>query len=444
MERDNHVINHLVEAIGIASDRVDERFDDAGPVAKLWAASKLGAIAGTAGAWAPAFALRASSNHQRAVQMMASFGDQLRAIAKGDPPSGPGNHVERLPAATRLLLVSDLHRCVPGSRDWPERQQTKDLYVAMLEHYAADGWHLCENGDVEDFWMVGGSTWGASYDALRIAGAAMSLVGFNDVRIAVYKEHLERIIENNQSIYDTIEDGFSGAQRYHRLIGNHDDVMRLPGVQETLRDHLGHIPIADYLALDGDDHRLVGVACHGHHTDGWNGPDRDWLGKVSTWMSGAMVDFPLIPAPEGLPPTTATIAATTAGLRNRLIEVHPFFGANTNYDSLDEEILFKGLRDDDLLDCWLFMGHTHSPVAGPTSRLGNRWERYFNSGSGVTPTMVTAIEWDGTDGEGDAQLVAWVLTSPDADGPGKIMGTVRGQDLRRIVLESDQDRLRPR
>ena len=42
------------------------------------------------------------------------------------------------------------------------------LYPTVLRGYADDGWHLIENGDVEDFWMVGGSTWGTVYDLARL------------------------------------------------------------------------------------------------------------------------------------------------------------------------------------------------------------------------------------------------------------------------------------
>src|SRR5206468_1820950 len=100
---------------------------------------------------------------------------------------------------------------------------------------------------------------------------------------------------------------------------------------------------------------------------------------------------------------------------DRLITVNPTFGANAQYDSLDEELLCDAVHAAGLEDVWIILGHTHFPAAAPVSRNGRRWERYMNSGSGVNDDMVTAVEWDGTGDEPTARVVAW--TSADDDTP---------------------------
>ena len=49
-----------------------------------------------------------------------------------------------------------------GTVGWPGHQHARELYEAALDFYAADEWGLIENGDVEDFWLAGGSTYGVA------------------------------------------------------------------------------------------------------------------------------------------------------------------------------------------------------------------------------------------------------------------------------------------
>ena len=106
----------------------------------------------------------------------------------------------RLDPAGRYLVTSDLHRCIPGGRDWPRQQATDDLYRVALDHYGAEGWGLIEAGDVEDFWMVGGSALGVAIDALRMLGAALWPI---DRRLshATARNQLQRIIDNLSLIH---------------------------------------------------------------------------------------------------------------------------------------------------------------------------------------------------------------------------------------------------
>lgn len=416
--RSRHRARRLVTAAATWAESLDPppervRADRVGPLAAGWAALKLAVTGLLSPLWIPGLLLRAARNHRRARDLIELFPLQLQAIAHRRRPTAPANRVGEVAAETRMLIVSDLHRSVAGRLDWPHRQGTKALYEHVLDHYAAEGWELCENGDIEDLWMVGGSSYGAMYDLLRVGGAALAFFGRDGVLVETYRAHLDRIVANNAATYRRLRSDFVRTGRYHRTIGNHDDALARPGVAQRLRDHLGDVRPVDYLVLRDADGEVVAIVCHGHHTDGWCAPRRDYLGKLSSWFANTLVDVPGIDSPEGLPPAAATELFLRGEAPNRLITVHPTFGVTSSYDSLDEELLFSALdpRPD---GPWLLMGHTHSPVSSPRSRSGRRWSRYLNSGCGVTRELLTAIEWDGTGPEPTARLVAWTYRTDAA------------------------------
>lgn len=413
-----------------------------GWIAKCWATLKLGVVGLLSPVWAPVIMLRAATNNRRARVLTALFPTRIRVIARDGIPSLPANQIAEFSADIRLAIFSDLHRCVPGRLDWPQRQGTKDLYAAILDVYGNDEWYLCENGDIEDFWMVGGSTYGSAYDALRMAGSALARFDRTELLVETYRSHLDTIITNNSEIYDRIRGQFVAAGRYLRTVGNHDNPISRPMVADHLRQHLGTFPLGDYIALRNADGALSAIITHGHHTDGWNAPERDNLGKMSSWISNTLVDVPRLRTPEGLPPAAASALLMSGEMPDRLITVSPTFGANSSYDSLDEELLFDAIHREGLDDVWMLLGHTHSPVVSPRSRSGNDWTRYLNSGSGVTEGIITAIEWDGTGAETSAVLVAWSMAD-DQTPSDAVVSTPSGVLLSRMVLEPDDGQLRP-
>ncbi len=149
-------------------------------------------------------AWRASVNYERAKGMMRVFPHQLDALDVGRIPVPPANRVEWVPAQIDALVVSDLHRCIAGRRDWAREQGGIEIYEAMLDHYRDAGWHVIENGDTEDFWMVGGSAYGAAYDLARLAGATIPGRIGRRIRAHLYLGHFRRIRENNAGVYDRI------------------------------------------------------------------------------------------------------------------------------------------------------------------------------------------------------------------------------------------------
>lgn len=402
-----------------------------GPAATSWAVAKAAVAMLAAPVSVPVLAVGARMTTAACRNRIADYPAHLRAVAEGRPPLLPAPRTLRAPADRRFVITSDLHRCIPGRLDWPERQRTKRLYARVLEQYAADGWDLLENGDVEDYWMVGGSTWGAVYDMAGLAGAATGPLGA-DARRGVLREHLDRIVDNNADIYRVLRDGFCAEGRYWRTMGNHDDVY----ADRELAAHLGrHLPgteIADTVLLTrpgcGDADGVDGVAAvvaHGHLTDSWNGPGFARLGRTVTWLATGLDDLPYLPQVDGLPDEESLEVLLGGGARNRLITVDPRFGGNRRGDSLDEQRLFRRLADHrPAVDWpWLAFGHTHFPMLRPLDTDGQP-VRYANSGCGVLEGAFTALEWDPVDEE--FHLVVWV---DEPSGPRRVELVGRGDVL---------------
>lgn len=429
---------------GIAVDQVvADELVPIGAFAAGWAAVKFALMTAAAPVAAPAVAARAVVNHRRARQLIADFPHQFDDLARRRHPLPPANRARRLPSPELAFISSDLHRCVPGRNDWPARQGTKTLYPAILGFYAEREAHLVENGDVEDFWTMGGSCYGAAYDMLRLAQWAVPGRRAATARVELYRGHLERIIANNSPTYRRIEDGFVRHGRYHRTVGNHDDVYLDRTIARILRDRIG-IEAVDWLTFDADDGRTAAIVAHGHHTDGWCAPHRARLGKLSSWVAYTLLDVPRFNTPSGLAPPRVTEAILAGRAANRLLEVNPVFGVNRSYDSLDEELLFAAMGDAAEDGPWLLFGHTHVPVDMPRSRRGGTWRRYANSGAGVLPRLITGLEWHHPHGdEPEVRLVAWSYADVDTP-PEAVVTHDHGRPVARWVLRpADDGRLQP-
>ena len=414
-----------------------------GVPASLWALAKT--TVGVLGApvAVPALTAAALRTAQISRSRIEQFPDHLHALAEGRTPPLPGDRTVRLPASRRYLITSDLHRCIAGRLDWPRRQGVKDLYARVLSGYAEDGWDLIENGDVEDFWMVGGSTWGVVYDVAGLAELAAGRL-LPGPAGPVHGEHLERIVENNAETYRVLREGFCGDGRYHRTMGNHDDVLAGGllggrGLGERLVGHLPGTVVADTILLehpgsspaDGID-GVAAVVAHGHLTDSWNGPGFALLGRAVTWMATSLDDLPrgaLAAKVDGLPEETSVARLRSGRGRNRLITVDPRYGGNRRLDSLDEERVFRRLAETEPEGGWpwLVHGHTHYPMLRPHNAEGTQ-VRYANSGCGVLRGAFTALEWDGSRIDDPLRLVMW--TTDEGGAPQRLELVPDGPRLR--------------
>jgi hypothetical protein len=415
------------------ADRLDRRPALSAGLTGGWAVAKT--LAGTASApiLAGIVAWQAIANHRRAKAEMVPFARRITGELSTE--------AVELDATAPVVITSDLHRCIAGPRDLVGTQDCRELYLAMLHWYADRQYRMVENGDVEDFWMVGGSVWGATYDLLRLTGAALGDAGRN-LRPATYRAHLDRIVAANAEVYDTVTRRFVLSGRYVRTVGNHDDVYTDPRVARYLSDLLGGATIASWVRLVGPE-GVEAVITHGHQVDGWNAPGHDWIGKLASWLADTVGDLPVAGRPGPLDGPDRTQELIGGQRPNQLLAVHERFGVNSSYDSLDEELLFEALRAQDRPHPWLLLGHTHAPVLEPWSRSGSWWERYANSGYGIGNGLVTALEWPGGAPPRRPLLVAWCWGDrPEwADQLTGVDVTVyhRNRPVHRVELEPSAD-----
>lgn len=394
---------------------------DPGTPATVWAATKAALGLAASPLTVPAVTVAAMRTARATSARIEAFPEHLHALAEGRPATLPGDRTQRHSSAERYLITSDLHRCIAGRLDWPSRQRVKDLYRDVLLGYADEGWSLIENGDVEDFWMVGGSTWGAVYDLAYLTGGTVG-PGRVAARRRIVCEHLDRIVDNNASIYEVLRDRYCATGRYLRTMGNHDDVFADDHVTGHLASHLPGVEMADTILLapdgSGPDEGIAGVqavVAHGHLTDSWNGHGFAVLGRYITWLATGLDDLPGVRSVDALPDHGQLRRLLDGGASNRLIEVDPRYGGNRRFDSLDEQRLFERLhRDRPGGDWpWLVYGHTHFPMLRPLN-AGGEPVRYANSGCGVLAGAFSALEWHGDDPDDPLHLVVWHDTP---DGP---------------------------
>ena len=407
-----------------------------GATASAWAVAK--AAIGLVGApvTVPAMTVAALRSAKITKARIARYPQHLHALAEGQVPPLPLKRSIRRPASTRYLITSDLHRCIPGRLDWPERQGTKGLYHEVLSQYADEDWHLIENGDVEDFWMVGGSTWGAVYDVAYLTGGAVG-PGRNEARRTLLRQQLDRIVDNNAEIYALLRERFCAEGRYLRTMGNHDDAYTDTEMAEYLQTHLPGAELVDTVLLSADGATgadgidgIEAIIAHGHLTDSWNGPGFAPLGRSITWLITGLDDLPKIPKAGGLPDEEGMARLLGGGARNRLITVDPRYGGNRRFDSLDEQRLFTSLAESEPEGGWpwIVFGHTHFPMLWPHDADGVP-VKYANSGCAVLDGAFTCLEWDSSDAERPLRLIVW---RAGTDGAERIELVPDGPTLRAV------------
>lgn len=424
------------------ADRDDERrgarvaAGEPGVVAEAWASAKAALVALGSPIVAGALGVQAMRATQEIRSRIRTWPDTLAALAPG------ADGVGSLPATGRYVITSDLHRTPAGGADVPTAQGTVPIYEAMLDHYAGAAWALVENGDVEDFWIAGGSTYGVAYDLAR--AFAMPARGGRRrwTPTEVYGEHLRRTVRHYAGVYRRIEEGFHAEGRYVRLIGNHDDVYVDPEVAAHLDAVHPGLEVHEYLVLTEDD-ETVGIVTHGHQMDSWNALDLAALGRFGTWFGSTITDLPVLDVRPGFPGPEVSELLLSGEHPNLLTRVSPRLGANRDLYSLDEVWLLDAFRERWApgSEPWLVLGHTHLPVSGArVPGRDDRWERYVNSGSAVTHQLVTAVEWDGSVPGTDpvVQLVAWHVA--DASTPSDAVVVEHGgRRIARRVLEPSAD-----
>jgi len=437
----------LVRRVSALADRLDntKNMRAVGPAA--WSVVKLLGVGVASPLLWPGVSLLAAWNTARVRGGLDDHVASVAAAASGATTTTSFPRVGHLDGDRPVVITSDLHRVPAGTHDWPRLQGTDAIYELLLDRYAAESWHLVENGDVEDFWMVGGSNWGWCYDLVRVGASVLPRACRLRVRQALAAEHLDRTVANNSEIYDRIHNGFHLHGRYHRVIGNHDDALADPALVDHLGLHHPGLCVLDALVVSSPSSTPVVIA-HGHHTDAWNAPGRAWLGKLGTWFGSTLGDLPFVSAEPGLDGDAGSSKLLDGRQPNVLTVVSRLFGMTRDLYTMDEALLLAAIRarwvpGDDSEPLVVF-GHTHLPLSAPTTAdRAETWSRYVNAGSGVAAGVVTAVEWQPPTDQAEAtlQLVAWCradLVAPDV--AVEHMGTDRlGQQIVRVALHPSPD-----
>lgn len=415
-----------------AADRLDEGVELGTIPRRLipgaWAALKLAVVALGSPVLGPWVGIRAGRNHRAVKAIIERFPEVIDEVLAGRQPDYPLARIGQVDSGQRWFIASDLHRFVPGLLDWPNRQGSGAIYEAALDEYAGRGWGLIENGDIEEYWLVGGSAYGVVYDVARMVAAVVGGAAGRRLRSAVYREHLRRIVENYRSTFTRVSEGFHEPGRFVRVVGNHDDVYQDDSIARMLQEEFPGLRPVDFVVMRSPEGDPVGVVMHGHQVDGWCGPAvPNAISRFTSSLGSAVCDLPFIAAEPGLPGPGDTRALLECGARNRLTRVNGLVGATSGFDSLDEVSLFEAARrwwvrnGNDLVGGPILVaGHTHIPLSSPSSPKGGSWWRYLNAGSGIAHELVTGVEWDGSASAEDptVKLVGWGYGIPGRGGAG--------------------------
>jgi hypothetical protein len=171
---------------------------------------------------------------------------------------------------------------------------------------------------------------------------------------------------------------------------------------EALRFIYPGVQVNDYLVFDNHG-KGVGVIGHGHQTDAWDMPGCSFLGKLVTSLGSAVRDISFGEWKIGVKDASKTDEVWKfSSYPNVMDELNLWLGVNAQLGNLDEVRLFKSMKKElhaglDLTGPLVFLGHTHTPLAGPKAPHNEgRWLQYVNSGCCIFHRMITGIEWDGS------------------------------------------------
>lgn len=358
------------------------------------------------------------------------YGNVLRDIVAGTPQMEAGYRIARLPAQGRYFITSDHHRYSPSATlDSFTSQGNAELYRGMLEYYAFHDYSLIENGDMEDFWLRGGSAKGVVNDIAAMMPSPIADVIYSDgADHAAARNHLKNTVVGNASnlkIYQTVKSLFHDRGRLYRVAGNHDGAYQFDDVVDVLRLVYPGIAMKDVIVLTGNGGSPTGVVTHGHKTDAWSADSCSFIGETFVSLSSALRDFSMGLLQPGVPSPEDTLALwnsapDAAKPHKNELKGPPAFnqtlGASfdSDFSTMNETAVFDAVRNAYGGNGWpaILFGHTHGPLvdpADPRSAAHESWFDYFNDGSGLFYGMITGLEWewDGHSDNPDIRLVGW-------------------------------------
>lgn len=328
------------------------------------------------------------------------FGDEeetvIQGIAAHEPRLMEEFRVARIPTNRKYAVFSDVHMYVEGDLDFFNNNGNSDIYKAALQWYSGQGYHLIENGDIEDFWMRGGSSKGliltiSEYLPWPFYSGVFETSAFR----AANQVHALNVFINNANTYAEIRTLFHDKGKYTRLIGNHDDVWADPTMEPIIQLFYPGIEVNDYCTLEW---QVTGetevILAHGHQFDIFNTPMCNFAGKALTNFASTMHELTFGEWNNfSISKDEWEREWKGKGFSNELTEINLL-----EKESLSEDDLYEGICHSMTN---LILGHTHRP-----KMYRGFWctQAYSNSGTvGMCEEIVVGLEVEYP----DVRVVAW-------------------------------------
>lgn len=360
----------------------------------------------------------------------------IKALTDHHPRFLEEFRLERRPVEHKYVVFSDIHLFVNGDFNFYRNNRNGDLHRWLLAKYAADGYHLIENGDIEDFWMRGGSIRGHILDVADVLPWPFHYEAYsNQAAWSAMQAHAVNIFMDNAETYALVDSLYVAKDRYARTVGNHDDAWdgeeMLPLFGLVYRNP---VVANDYVLLDNSTTGETEVIiAHGHQSDIWNMRLCDYAGKLVTEGFSVLTE-----ASMGLISKAKKFYVTREEWNAELSdmgfdnELHTMEGLGLK-QSLDEVELYKNIEEiygNSPRQPYLILGHTHNVkddagVPDYMYRDDWNWKEYSNSGTtGMWEEMVTCLEMDYP----DITPIAWYF-SQDGTVQREVLASYRYGDV---------------
>ncbi|MFX0141345.1 MAG: hypothetical protein ACFFDN_47345 [Candidatus Hodarchaeota archaeon] len=347
------------------------------------------------------------------------FGDDdskiIEGIAEHKPRLMDEYRIKRISIKQKFVIFSDLHMYVEGDLDFFKNNYNWMIYRHALNYYADNNYHLIENGDVEDFWMRGGSIKGFVQTISEPLPWPYYSEAFESSAFLTGNQvHAFNVFLNNIDIYSFIKQKFHDKNKYTRIIGNHDDVWsdyeRMDPIFNTFYPNEN---VNDFCTIERDDVTEI-IISHGHYGDIFNMPLCNFAGKALTEVASHLyeVSFGAI-----------NLFSTSKnewedewdgyGFNNELQDINIFKFVSFSEVDLYEDI--ENIYGDSIVQPYIILGHTHNPkdYSGVPNYMFKddwNWNEYSNSGSvGMWEDIVLGLEINYPDQ--DVIVVAWKKTN---------------------------------
>jgi hypothetical protein len=342
------------------------------------------------------------------------FGEEeatvLQGIAAHEPRLMEEFNIERIPVDRKYAVFSDIHMYVEGDLDFFNNNGNAEIYRTALQWYSGKGYHLVENGDVEDFWIRGGSAKGL----ILAIGEPLPWPSFSDLFEAsgfrsANQAHALNVFSHNAQTYETVRTLFHDKRKYTRMIGNHDDVWVDPDMIPIIQVIYPDIVVNDYCTLERQDTgETEAILAHGHQSDVFNTAMCNFAGKALTNVASVLHELSF--GEWNLFSKSKDKWEDewrNQGFKNELTEI-----SLLEMESFSEYDLYKGVENiygDSPAQPYLILGHTHNPkdYAGIPHWMFQdqwNWDEYSNSGTvGMWEQIVVGLEVEYP----DVRVVAW-------------------------------------